>query len=121
MEFVYDRKHPTGVREELKHFTRDFAHVFVDISGLQHFTDETGTEYPVCTKSLGILMRYAVGKTVREFLRTVIMIPDISQEYSSGTLAWWHLGFGRFSERLSVIANAEWCEYLESSHMIRAV
>ena len=79
----------------------------------QHFTDDTGVEYPVCTKPLGALMRYAVGKTVREFLRTVTMTPYISQEYSSGTGARWLLDFGCFSERLSVIANAERREYLE--------
>jgi hypothetical protein len=74
----------------------------------QHFTEtDTGAEYPVCTKPLGALMRYAVGKTVREFLRTVTMTPYISQEYSSGTGARWVLDFGRSSERLSVIANAE--------------
>jgi hypothetical protein len=33
-EFVYDRENPAGIGEELKHFTRDFAHVFVDISGM---------------------------------------------------------------------------------------
>ena len=79
----------------------------------QHFTDDTGAEYPVCTKPLGALMRYAVGKTVREFLRTVTITPYISQEYSSGTGARWLLDFGRFSERLSAIANAERREYLE--------
>jgi hypothetical protein len=30
--------------------------------------DDTGAEYPVCTKLLGALIRYAVGKTVRAFL-----------------------------------------------------
>jgi hypothetical protein len=40
--------------------------------------------------------------------------------YSSGTGGWWLLAFGRFSECLIVIANAERREYLES-HMIRAV
>ena len=67
----------------------------------QHFRDDTGAEYPVCTKLLGALMRYAVEKTVRAFLRTVTMTPYISQEYSSGTGARWLLDFGRFSERLS--------------------
>src|SRR5215831_16172498 len=33
-EFVYDRENPAGIGEELKHFTRDFEHVFVDISGM---------------------------------------------------------------------------------------
>jgi hypothetical protein len=33
-EFVYNRENPSGIGEELKHFTRDFAHVFVDISGM---------------------------------------------------------------------------------------
>jgi hypothetical protein len=33
-EFVYDRENPAGMGEELEHFTRDFAHVFVDISGM---------------------------------------------------------------------------------------
>jgi len=33
-EFVYDRENPAGIGEELKRFTRDFAHVFVDISGM---------------------------------------------------------------------------------------
>ena len=33
-EFVYDRENPAGIGEELKHFTRDYAHVFVDISGM---------------------------------------------------------------------------------------
>jgi hypothetical protein len=42
------------------------------------------------------------------------MTSDISQEYSSGIWAWWLIGFGRFSERLSVITNTEWCEYLET-------
>jgi hypothetical protein len=65
-------------------------------------------------------MRYAVEKTVRAFLRTVTMTPYISQEYSSGTGARWLLDCGRFPERLSIIANAERREYLES-HMIRAV
>ena len=37
----------------------------------------------------------------------------ISQEYSSGTWARWLLDFGCFSERLSVIANAERRAYLE--------
>ena len=80
----------------------------------QHGTDDTGAEYPVCTKPLDVLMRYAVGKTVHEFLHTVTMTPLISQEYSSGTEAWWPLDCGRFSDRLSVIANAAWCEYLET-------
>jgi hypothetical protein len=31
---VYDREHPAGIGEELKHFTQDFEHVFVDISGM---------------------------------------------------------------------------------------
>jgi hypothetical protein len=69
---------------------------------------------------LGALMRYTVEKIVCEFLRTVTMSPCISQEYSVGIEARWLLDFGRFSERLSVIANAERREYLES-HMIRAV
>ena len=33
-EFVYDRENPAGIGEELKPFTQDFAHVFVDISGM---------------------------------------------------------------------------------------
>jgi hypothetical protein len=33
-EFVYDRENPAGIGEELKHFTRDFEHVFIDISGM---------------------------------------------------------------------------------------
>ena len=33
-EFVYDRENPAGIGEELKHFTQDFAHVFVDTSGM---------------------------------------------------------------------------------------
>src|SRR5262249_28526093 len=33
-EFVYDRENPAGIGEAFKHFTRDFAHVFVDISGM---------------------------------------------------------------------------------------
>jgi hypothetical protein len=33
-EFVYDRENPAGIGEELKNFARDFAHVFVDISGM---------------------------------------------------------------------------------------
>jgi hypothetical protein len=66
-------------------------------------------------------MRYTVGKIVCEFLRTVTMSPCISQEYSVvGIEARWLFDFSRFSERLSVIANAERREYLESL-MIRAV
>jgi hypothetical protein len=79
----------------------------------QHFTDDTDAEYPVYTKPLGALMRYALGKAFRVFLRTVTMTPSISQEYSSGTGAWWLLHLGRFSECLSVIANAKRREYLE--------
>ena len=85
----------------------------VTVDMRQYFADDTGVEHPVCTKPPGALMRYAVGKTVREFLRTVTMTPSISQEYSSGTGTRWLLDFGRFSERLSVIANAERREYLE--------
>ena len=80
----------------------------------QHCTDDTGAEYSVCTKPLGTLMRDAEGKTVRAFLRTVIMTPYISQEYRSGTGARWLLDCGPFSECLSVIANAERRAYLES-------
>ena len=31
---MYDRENPAGIGEELKPFTQDFAHVFVDISGM---------------------------------------------------------------------------------------
>jgi hypothetical protein len=115
-EFVYDRKNPAGIGEELKHFMRDFAHVLVDISGIQHCMDETGAAYPVCPKPLGALMHYAVGKTVGAFLRTVPMTPYISQAYSSGTGGQWRLDCDRFSERLAVIANAERREDHESPH-----
>ena len=33
-EFVYDRENPTGMGEELECFTRQFNHVFIDISGM---------------------------------------------------------------------------------------
>lgn len=79
----------------------------------QHCMDDTGAEYSVCPKLLGALMRDVVGKTVRAFLRTVIMTLYISQEYRSGTEARWFLACGRFSECLSVIANAERRAYLE--------
>jgi hypothetical protein len=81
----------------------------------QFFADDTGVEYPVCTKPLGALMHYVVGKTVREFLCTATMTPSISQEYSSGTGAQWLLDFGHFSEHVSSIANAEWLEDIEIS------
>jgi hypothetical protein len=79
----------------------------------QHCTDDTRAEYPVCTKPLGALMRDAVGKTVRKFLRILTMTPAISQEYTSGPRPRWLLDISRFSERLSVIINAERREYLE--------
>jgi len=45
-----------------------------------------------------------------------------SQEYSSGIGARWLVDLGRFSKRLSAIANAERREYLEiPTDMIRAV
>ena len=79
----------------------------------QHFADDAGAESPIYTNPPGALMRYAVGKTVHEFLHTMTMTPLISQEYGSGTEAWRPLDCGRFSDRLSVIANAEWHEYIE--------
>lgn len=33
-EFTYDRENPTGIGEEINRFTREFDHVFVDISGM---------------------------------------------------------------------------------------
>jgi hypothetical protein len=75
--------------------------------------DDIGAKYPVCTNPLGALMRSAVGKTVREFLRTVTITPYISQEYSSGPGTQWLLGYSRSSKRLSTIANAERRAYLE--------
>jgi hypothetical protein len=85
----------------------------VTVDMRQYFADDTGVEHPVCTKPPGALMRYAVGKTLREFLRTVTITPYISQEYSSGPGARWLLGYSRSSKRLSTIANAERREYLE--------
>jgi hypothetical protein len=58
-------------------------------------------------------MRDAVGKTIRKFLHILTMTPAILQEYSSGPRTRWLLDFGRFSERLPVIANPEQREYLE--------
>jgi hypothetical protein len=75
--------------------------------------DNIGAKYPVCTNPLGALMRSAVGKTLREFLRTVTITPYISQEHSSGPGTRWLLGYSRSSKRLSTIANAERREYLE--------
>jgi len=75
--------------------------------------DDIGAKYPVCINPLGALMRSAVGKTLREFLRTVTITPYISQEYSSGPGTRWLLGYSRSSKRLSTIANTERREYLE--------
>jgi hypothetical protein len=75
--------------------------------------DDIGAKYPVCTNPLGALMRSAVGKTLREFLRTVTITPYISQEYSSGPGTRWLLGYSRSSKRLSTIANAERRAYIE--------
>ena len=33
-EFSYNRENPTGIGEELKRFTQDFDHLFIDISGM---------------------------------------------------------------------------------------
>ena len=33
-EFTYDRKNPTGIGQDIKQFTQDFEHVFIDISGM---------------------------------------------------------------------------------------
>jgi hypothetical protein len=80
----------------------------------QYFAaDDTGVEHPVCPKPPIALMRSAVGKTFREFLRTVTVTPYISQEYSSSLGTEWLLGYGRSSKRLSTIANAQRREYLE--------
>jgi hypothetical protein len=85
----------------------------VTVDMRQYFADDTGVEHPVCTKPPSALMRSAVGKTLREFLRTVTITPYISQEYSSGPGTQWLLGYSRSSKRLSTIANAERREYLE--------
>jgi hypothetical protein len=87
----------------------------------QHCTDDRGAEHPVCTKPIGARMRYAEGKAVHGFLRPVTMTLYIVQEYSSGTEVRWLLDCGRFSERLSIIANVERREYLEIPYDSRCV
>ena len=64
----------------------------VTVDMRQYFTDDTGVEYPICTKSLDAFMCYAVGKTVRVLLRTVTMIPYIRiSQLSTYTEAYWKI------------------------------
>ena len=80
----------------------------------QHCTDDTGAEYPICTRSLRAFMRCAVGKNCPHISPHSDSDPIHLEGYIAGTGARWLLDCGHFSECLSVIANAEWRECLES-------